>query len=336
LREILPAWLAIIGAIELICFFATLGKPYWAGIFILICFYALAGVAWNWAAGITGLLSLGHSIFIGIGAYAVAVGQIRYGLEPWITLLIGIALSSLVSVFIGYVCFRFGLRGYFLAICTLAFGQVVFFLASASELLGRSDGLTIPMAAAPLRYWQFNERWPYSLIIMLLLFVVLLLGNALMRSRAGHYWRAIHDDEDAAETIGVPVFRYKLFVFFISAVVTSIAGSFYAIYFTFVDPRSVLSVEMSVELLIFSIVGGLRLQWGPVLGAALLIPVTHVLNGWIGSSVQGATIAIYAIILILISLRAPDGLGPALERAIRNAVVRIKGGLARQAADSSA
>ena len=287
-------------------FAASLGDRYTMDIFILTCFYGTLAVSWNMMAGLTGLMSLGHALFVGIGAYTVAWGAATHGLPPAVTWPMGMAIAMAAAAVIGSLCFRYGLRGYFFAIATLAFNEVAFFSVSASLALGRSDGIILPTSSEDSIAWlQFFEKWPYGLVIAVILIATMALGEMLLRSRTGYYWRALRDSEEAAEALGVNARAFKMRSFVISAAISALCGAFYANYVAFVDPRSVLGIDLSIQMLVFSIIGGMGLLWGPLLGAAILVPFSTFLRGI--SSIQGSDIIFYAVLLIVLALVLPQG-----------------------------
>lgn len=304
----------ILMPLTVLAFCAALPSRTMMDLFILVCLFGAMATAWNLMAGFTGLLSLGHSLFFGIGAYSVAFLQNQYQWTPAVTWMLGVLLAAATAAIIGLLCFRYRLRGHHFAIFTLAASQVAFFLVSGADWLGRSDGLIIRSAQPAAHYLQFDAKWPYGLIIAVILMGVLAAGQWLLQARYGYYWRAIRDNEDAADALGVPVTRYKMLVLAFSGAVAALCGAFYASYVAFVDPRSVLGVEVSVQLLVFSIIGGLHRLWGPLLGAALLLPMNEMLRTWLGSSFQGASIVLYSVVLIVLALALPGGLGSLVGR----------------------
>lgn len=275
-------------------------------VFVLTCFFAALAVAWNLMAGLTGLLSLGHSLFVGIGAYTVAWGYTQQGWAPFATWPLGIALAVVAALAIGGLCFRSGLKGHFFAIATLAFSEMAFFLVSATTALGRSDGIILPMAPNRELHLQFDEKWPYGLIMGGILFAVFAGSQALLRSRVGFSWRALRDNEEAAEALGVNGFAMKMLCFALSAGIAGLCGAFWASYLAFVDPRSVLGVDLSIQMLVYGIIGGMGALWGPIVGAALLVPLSVVLRGV--TAVQGTEIIVYALLLIVLALVLPQGI----------------------------
>lgn len=299
---------AVLTGVLLAVFLAVSGDRYYMDIFIFTCFYGTLAVCWNLMAGLTGLMSLGHALFVGMGAYSVAWGMSVHGWSPLVTWPLGVGLAVLAAAIIGMLCFRYGLRGYFFSIATLAFGEVAFFTVSATEGLGRSDGMIMPISAEDVPgQLQFFEKWPYALIIMTVLVGTIAVGELLMKSRTGYYWRALRDNEQAAEALGVNARAFKLRCFMLSAGISALCGAFYANYVAFVDPRSVLGVELSIQLLVFSIVGGMSLLWGPLIGAAVLVPFSVLLRDY--SAIPGGDIVVYAVLLAVLALLLPQGIG---------------------------
>jgi branched-chain amino acid transport system permease protein len=297
---------AIVAGLVLAAFLVALIDPYYMDIFILTCFFGTLAVSWNLLAGLTGLMSLGHPLFVGIGAYTVAWGASAHGWPPYVTWPLGIALSVIAATAIGLLCFRYGLRGYFFAIATLAFNEVAFFAVSANVALGRSDGIILPTSPedSPIQL-QFFERWPYGMIIGTILVAVIFAADWLMRSKTGYYWRALRDSEEAAEALGVDGRAYKLLCFVITAGVAGLCGAFYANYVAFVDPRSVLGIDLSIQMLVYAIIGGMSLLWGPLLGAVILVPFSVVLRGL--TPIPGGDIVVYAVLLAVLALVLPQG-----------------------------
>lgn len=298
---------ALVAALVVATFLLALSDRYYMDVFVLTCFYGTLAVSWNLMAGLTGLMSLGHALFVGIGAYSVAWGASVHGWPPLVTWPLGVAIAVAAAALIGLLCFRYGLRGYFFAIATLAFNEVAFFSVSASIALGRSDGLILPTSSEDsLLMLQFFEKWPYGLIIGTILVATLAIGQFLLKSRTGYYWRALRDNEEAAEALGVNARAYKLRCFMLSAGISALCGAFYANYVAFVDPRSVLGIDLSVQMLVYSIIGGMALLWGPLLGAVLLVPFSVMLRNI--SAIQGSEIIAYAVLLIVLALILPQGI----------------------------
>jgi branched-chain amino acid transport system permease protein len=152
---------------------------------------------------------------------------------------------------------------------------------------------------------QFFEKWPYGLIIGGILLATLVIGQLLLTSRTGYYWRALRDNEAAAEALGVDARAYKMRCYLLSAGISALCGAFYANYIAFVDPRSVLGIDLSIQMLVYSIIGGMSLLWGPLVGAALLVPFSVLLRNF--SSIQGSDLIAYALLLVVLALILPQG-----------------------------
>ena len=277
-------------------------------VLILVLLYAYWGVAWNLCAGFAGLVSLGHALFAGIGAYAVAYLYGAHDLNFWFGAGTGALVAALVAAGIGLLCFRFGVKGHYFGLFTLACAEVAFLCASGIEALGRSDGLSIDFLQWNAGQLQFRDKWPYALAVAALFAGVMVLSRLLLAGRTGYYWQALRDNEEAAAALGVPALRYKLLALVLSAALTAFGGAFYAQYMAFVDPRSVLSLDLSIQILVFCVVGGLRNLWGPLLGAALLIPLGEAVRLSFGASLPGAPLVVYALVLITVALALPRGL----------------------------
>ena len=325
MKGLLPV--AAFGGAMLIGFLVSLHDAYLADVFISTCLLGTLAVAWNLSAGITGLMSLGHSLFFGISAYSVVFGLSKFKLSSWISWPLGILLAVALAAVIGGLLFRYRVKGYFFAIGTLAFAEVAFLLVSSTPWLGRSDGMILPSQTDLFRFWQFQDKWPFAVAISIILMATLLGCALTLRTHVGFYWRAIRDNEDAAESLGVPTFRYKMWSLIVSSAISALCGAFYANYYAFVDPRSTLGVDLSIQLLVFSIIGGMRSYWGPLLGAALLVPLSEVLRLYAGASFHGVNLVVYAALVIVLALRFPQGLAGliALRGAARARPARLAG-----------
>ncbi|MGH8815972.1 MAG: branched-chain amino acid ABC transporter permease, partial [Achromobacter pestifer] len=238
--------------------------------FVMMSLYAaLLSQAWNILGGYGGQLSFGHALFFGVGAYAQALGQLNLGLNPWLVLPMAIAMGALAGMAVGGLTFRYGLKGSYFALVTLAFAEVFRILALSASFTGGGVGLMVPLQEG-VANMQFASRRGY--IYLLLAFVVLALAvTAWMRhSRFGAYLQAVRDNEDAARAIGVNPLRVKLGGIALSAAFMSAAGAFYVQVFQYIDPGIAFGSAVSVEALVGAIVGGMGTLWGPVLGAIAL------------------------------------------------------------------
>lgn len=275
--------------------------------FVMMSLYAaLLSQAWNILGGYGGQLSFGHALFFGVGAYAQALGQLNLGINPWLALPIAIALGALVGLAVGGLTFRYGLKGSYFALVTLAFAEVFRILALSASFTGGGVGLMVPLQEGAANM-QFASRRGY--IYLLLAFVVLALGVTawLRHSRFGAYLQAVRDNEDAARAIGVNPLRVKLGGIALSAAFMSAAGAFYVQVFQYIDPGIAFGSAVSVEALVGAIVGGMGTLWGPVLGAVALHGLADLTRNLFGE-LPGISMVIYGVVLILIVMFLPRGI----------------------------
>lgn len=275
--------------------------------FVMMSLYAaLLSQAWNILGGYGGQLSFGHALFFGVGAYAQALGQLNLGLNPWLVLPLAIALGALVGLAVGGLTFRYGLKGSYFALVTLAFAEVFRILALSASFTGGGVGLMVPLQEGAANM-QFGSRRGY--IYLLLGFVLLALAVTawLRHSRFGAYLQAVRDNEDAARAIGVNPLRVKLGGIALSAAFMSAAGAFYVQVFQYIDPGIAFGPAVSVEALVGAIVGGLGTLWGPVLGAVALHALSDVTRNLFGE-LPGISMVIYGTVLIVIVMFLPRGI----------------------------
>src|SRR6201996_255980 len=252
-------------------------------------------------------LSLGHAAYFGLGAYTSTIMQVNYDISPWIGMVAGGVVAAIASLPIGWLCFR--LRGPYFTIATIATAQVLMLVfLKFRDFAWGAEGTTIPnLGHAPLMM-QFEERQGYYYVALGLLAVGLFVTWAIERSWMGYYLRAIGEDEDAAEAIGVNAPRVKRYIYLISAFLTALAGTFYTQYIYFIDPATAFSFNISIEAALVSIVGGIGTLWGPVIGTILLETTSTLLQSWLGSSIGGVQLTVYSLILMAVILWRPTGL----------------------------
>jgi branched-chain amino acid transport system permease protein len=277
-------------------------------ILIQILFFAYVSSCWNILGGFAGQLSFGHALFLGVGAYTSTLLLLHLGLTPWLGMLAGGTLAGALGLFIGYLSFRYGIKGTFFVLVTLAFTEIARIIALNTSAIGGASGLYIPIRAN--NFWQlkFVNKAHYYFMILGLLLIVLAVTAWLERSRTGHRLVAIRENEDAAEALGINLLRYKLLATVLSAFLTALGGTFYAHYVTFIDPSSLLNMNMSLEITIYSIVGGIGTLVGPLLGAAILVPIAESMRTALGHNYAGVHLVVYGALLMLIVRYAPDGL----------------------------
>src|SRR6516165_4117307 len=276
-------------------------------ILIQILFFAYVSSCWNILGGFAGQLSFGHALFLGVGAYTSTLLLLHLGLTPWLGMLAGGTLAGALGLFIGYLSFRYGIKGTFFVLVTLAFTEIARIIALNTSTIGGASGLYIPIRANDLWQLKFVNKAHYYFVILGLLLTVLAVTAWLERSRTGHRLVAIRENEDAAEALGINLLRYKLLATVLSAFLTALGGTFYAHYVTFIDPSSLLNMNMSLEITIYSIVGGMGTLIGPLLGATVLVPIAEAVRTTLGHNYAGVHLVVYGALLMLIVRYAPDG-----------------------------
>jgi len=207
-------------------------NDYLLTILILILYFAYVGQAWNIMMGFAGQLSLGHAIYVGLGAYVSAALYVHFGIGPWIGILIAIPVAMACGAIIGFLAFRFGVAGVYFAILTIAFAEFARIGFDHIVYTGGSAGLFLPVAQYTHNdLWNLRGRPAMFFYVMLALTVAaFLLCHLLLRSRMGYFWLAIREDEEAARALGIDTFRYKMAAVMISAGMTAVAGVFFAFF----------------------------------------------------------------------------------------------------------
>jgi branched-chain amino acid transport system permease protein len=279
---------------------------FWIDLLILTCIWAGIAGAWNLFAGYCGQFSLGHAAFFGIGAYAPPLLAQALGIPALIGIVAGAAIAGLFALFIAAVSLR--TRGPFFTLITIAFAEVVRILAVYFKGVTKgSEGLMLDLPSGFANFF-YIDKWPYLALSGAYAAGVVGLCVAIRRSRLGFRLLSVREDEDAARSLGVPVFMARAYGAVISAALAAIGGSIFGLYTKFLDPDSTLSFMLSVQPALIAIVGGLGLASGPLLGAALVVPMQHLLRSWFGGLLFGLHGLIFGVILIAVLLVLPEGL----------------------------
>jgi len=287
-------------------------------ILILVYFYAYLTTSWNLVGGFAGVLPLGHSAFVGIGAYASTVLFLQYGVSPWIGMLVGAAFSTVVGVLIGMPTFK--MRGAYFALATIAFAEGLRVIVENVDAIGPLTingprGLQIPPLNTGLANMLFAVKEPYYYIILVMLIAVMALTYAISQSRLGYYLNAGGEEPEAAMALGVNVARAKLIAMAMSCFLTALAGTFYAQFTLYIHPKSIMSLDLSFEIAFIALIGGRGSIAGPVLGALLLRPVSDFCRIYFGATLPGLHLIIFGTVLILVMIYQPRGLQEPLTRA---------------------
>ena len=275
--------------------------------FVMTALYAcLLAQAWNVLGGFGGQFSFGHALFFGTGAYVQAIAQLQWGLNPWVALPLGMFSAAFVGAFVGALTFRYGLKGSYFALVTLAFAEVFRILATSVPFTGAGVGLMLPLRESAANM-QFGSRAGFVWLMLGLVALALLVTAWLRHSRFGACLQAVRDNEDAARAVGVDPFQVKLAATVISAGLMGAAGAFYVQVFQYIDPTIAYGPHTSVEALVGAIVGGMGTLWGPVLGALSLHFLADVTRNLFGQ-MPGINMIIYGSVLVLIVMFMPRGI----------------------------
>jgi branched-chain amino acid transport system permease protein len=272
----------------------------------LVLLYAVGASAWNIVGGYAGLISVGHAVFFGCGAYGALASYQYLGLPPIGGLPIGVAASVFIAAIIGVPTLR--LSGHYFSMATIAVAELMRLVVSNTEWLGGAQGLSGPPVPRTPLDLSFISALPYYYLFLAVLTAVLALTWQMERRRIGYYLRAIRDSERAARSLGAAAPRYKLYAYMLSAALTAVAGALYAIMFGFIDPESGLGILVSVKMLIMAALGGAGLLLGPLVGAVILVPLEEISNNLLGGAGAGLTFVVYGAIIVVIARFQPGGI----------------------------
>jgi branched-chain amino acid transport system permease protein len=287
----------------------------------LILFFAYTGQAWNVMMGFAGQLSLGHSLYVGIAAYAAAGLFFHYGIGPWAGLWLAILLCVLVGMLIGFLAFRFSISGVYFALLTIAFAEFTRIGFDHIDWLGGPGGLFIKVAQRD-QIDLLNFRGPPAMYyyVMLLLAAGAFVGcYFLLKSKAGYYWQAIRENEEAAQALGINTFRWKMLAVALSSAMTAVSGVFFAFYYNNLFPEQIFHISRSIEIILGPIIGGVGTLFGPILGAVVLTllsdGITEALAA-MGWEIPGVKQVFYGIVLLVVVIFLPHGIWPTLARRL--------------------
>ena len=312
--------LVILGALLLVL--PILVDNYILSIATLFLFFAYTGQAWNILMGFAGQLSLGHALYLGIGAYASAALFSHFGIGPWAGLWLSMALSVSSGLIIGFLAFRFGIGGVYFALLTIACAEFTRIGFDHFNWLGGSGGLFLRVVQRDeIDLWNLRgtPRMFYY-VILALVAVTFLLCFRLLHSRAGFYWQAIRENEEAAQAQGINTFRWKLLAIVISAALTALAGVFQAFYYNNLFPEQVFNITRSIEIILAPVIGGVGTLFGPILGAAVLALLAEAATELVtalGWDIPGVKQLIYGITLLFIIVFLPHGIWPRLAAKLK-------------------
>ncbi|WP_026989330.1 branched-chain amino acid ABC transporter permease [Fodinicurvata sediminis] len=285
------------------------GNETWLRVITLCCMFAAMGQAWNILGGLASQISLGHAAFFGVGAYSSTLLLMHFQISPWLGMFVGMALAVVLALVLSIPTFR--LRGHYFALATLAAGEVMRLIAiSWSDLTGGPVGISVPyLPEGSFAMFQFASQVTYYFVGLGLAVLVSLVFWYMKTSAIGYRLRAVKENQEAAEVVGVNTYRTKLIASMVSAALTALCGTFYAQFNYFFDPDAVFSIaSVSIQIALITILGGIGTLIGPILGALFIVPLEETINAQLGGEAAGLSAFVYGVILIAIILFRPHGL----------------------------
>lgn len=280
---------------------------YLQNILVLTLMYAALSQSWNILGGYCGQISLGHALYFGVGAYVTSVLFVKYGISPWFGMMIGGILAAALALALGYPTFRLG--GHYFSIATIVIAEIGLLLVHNWDFVGGALGIQWPFNNDSWLTLQFaRDKVPYLHLALGLFVITWLVTFIIEDSKWGYWWRAVKDNPQAAESLGVEVFRSKMAAAAISAFFTAIGGAFYAAFVSYIDPDSVMTFRFSLLFALPAVLGGIGTLWGPFAGAIILIPLTEFTRSYMGGSGSGFDLIIYGGLIMIIALVKPEGI----------------------------
>lgn len=280
---------------------------YTMNVLILTLLFAALSQSWNLLGGYCGQVSLGHALYFGIGAYATSILYVKFGITPWGGLLAGGIIAALIALALGYPSFR--LKGHYFSIATIVIAEIGLLLFHNWDYAGAALGIQWPFT--PDSWWtlQFaRDKAPYFYFALVLFAVTWLVTFAIVESKWGYWWRAVKDNAEAAESLGVTIFHSKMAAAAISAFFTAVGGGFYAAFVSYIDPDSVMHFRFSLLMALPAVLGGVGSLWGPAVGALILIPLAEFTRSYLGGAGSGLDLVIYGGLIMIVSLTRPEGI----------------------------
>lgn len=295
----------VFGVVALVPSF--LKDVYLLNVLVLTLLYASLSQSWNILGGYCGQISLGHALYFGIGAYATTMLYVRHEVLPWFGMVAGAVMCAVLALIIGRFTFR--LKGHYFSIATIVIAEIGLLLVHNWDYVGGALGIQWPFGPDSWATLQFaRNKAPYVYIALGFVVVTWFITFLIEDSRWGYWWRAVKDDAQAAESLGVEVFSSKMSAAAVSAAFTALGGGFYAAYVAYIDPESVMTFRFSLLFALPAVLGGIGTLWGPFVGALILIPLTEITRSYAGGSGSGLDLIIYGTLIMVVALARPEGI----------------------------
>ena len=301
-KKIFKNWIMFIGLLLIFPIFVK--TPYILHIAIMIFTYTTLGVSWNILSGFAGQISLGQSVFFGVGGYTTALLLVKFGISPWIGMFGGVIVSIALSWLIGVPCFR--LQGRYFAIATMAVVQIVYLVIARWEWAGGARGIYYPLKNWGIQAFTFRAKMPYYFIAMGMMLVAMAVIYYIEYSHIGYYLKTIRENTDAADAMGINVPKYKMIAMIFSASLAAISGTLFGQYLLFIDPDTMFM--LSVPIMLVTIIGGIGSILGPIVGAGILIPVQEIARIYLSGSGRAVDQLLYGSLIVIVVIFQPKGI----------------------------
>jgi branched-chain amino acid transport system permease protein len=280
---------------------------YAQNLIILTILFAGLAQAWNILGGYCGQVSLGHALYFGIGGYVSTLLFVQAGIPPTVGMFAGGLVGGLTALLVGWPCFR--LSGHYYAIATVVVGEIGYLLFLNWDFVGGASGVYVPFKAESFVNLQFRiTKLPWHYVVLAFAAAAWLVAWAIEGSRWGYSWRAVKDDVIAARSLAVRVFPSKMAAAAISGFLTGVGGAIYGQYVGYIDPDSIMAGNLSILIALPAVLGGVGTLWGPLIGSAVLIPISELSRSYLGGSGSGVDLMIYGALIMVVALARPQGL----------------------------
>ncbi len=293
--------------------FAVGGNADVHNIIIYILIYSMVGEGWNLISGFTGQTSFGHAAYFGIGAYTVAVLGNYYDVIPWIGMLVGAAIATLLAFVINYKLFK--LKGHYFAIATLAVCEILRTIFSVWSYVGSGDGIKLIFRPENKLLWlamDVRNRLPFLFVTLGVFVAIFIVCRWLENSKMGFYWKAIRESHEVAESIGINPQKYKVYAMMISAFIAAIGGGFYVQFFKYID-SSVFALNISMIFVLVTVLGGIGNVYGPIIGSIIYYGLELVMRRAMSGTTSGINLIIFGVLLVFVVCYQPRGIGGIFE-----------------------
>ncbi len=316
-----PALAALIAVVAALIAAPLVVDRYIVSVLILVFLSAYFGQAWNILMGYCGLLSLGHALYMGLGAYVSAYLFVAYGISPMLGLVPAVAVSLIAAAMLGWLGFRFRIEGVYFALLTIAFAEIARIAFDNISATGGAAGLFLPVRSDTAGQWWNLRAGPVFFYYLGLLLAggATLASFLLRRGKIGHAWLAMREDPEAARAVGISPFRARLSALLVSAGMTALGGVFLAFFTNNLFPAQIFDISRSTDILLAPIVGGIGTLFGPIVGAFVLVPLGEILTELLralGIDTPGVKTLVFGVLLMIIIAVSPNGIWPWLSRKL--------------------